>query len=807
MASSVRKDSRLRMIQAARKPSLSTRVSVMKKASTVAVGGRPLQQRMSMGPRTSRAISRIAIPRRESRITRENKAEPGGVDALVKAIRCFPSNEGLIRECCGALASYSPSILSEWESVRTDAIEVLSNAMTTFSSKDDLILAIVDALIHLVTLEEESPENICNLLVKKDIVRRCLVTMEANSSNVAMHISCLRLIGFAALSDAVTVDICSAGALDATLKSMEVFSSNSEVQSNACLVLGNLCVNDDVAEQADKKGASSRILNAISQNRDNTELLDSACRALGSLAMNHDLCMKLVRTGGIDLVLQLMTSHPDEEKIQECGCWALACFSSHDDAVSNVLERGGLQQVVTTMDSGYLSATVQEYGCRIIVNLSMPAGQEDVISKKEVMDVLIAAMDSYDNNVAVNEQATFALSKILATNERLQSEFVEAGGVKLTIDAMKHFPENEGVHENGILILGNIVMEDSARTTVLELEGLETILQTMKLDTCRENLILQCVGCNTVGNLIAEDCQHKETVVKQGGLQAVIGAMKVFESNDELQECACRVLAYLASSESLHSDLIESGSDSLVLLAMEKHTNNIDLLEAAIQALQMLSPSSDGASCSEAVHCAIKQTMLCLQQHPEDENVFSVACQVLSGYALSPYSHHWMVEEGFINVVVDRLKQFSKAADIQGYGCQLLGLLCFTSELCQKLLSAGILQRLCVAMETCACDVQLQITCCGALTCLVSECPSQTFELLAPTSFSKLIVEAMRNHSDNMDLLLASYIAVKFLAGNPSTRKQLLDDDAASAIQAALSNFPQQEELQTEAAEVLRKLK
>lgn len=47
---------------------------------------------------------------------------------------------------------------------------------------------------------------------------------------------------------------------------------------------------------------------------------------------------------------------------------------------------------------------------------SPAAGLEDVISKKEVLDVLIAAMDSYDNNVTVNEQATFALSKILVTN-------------------------------------------------------------------------------------------------------------------------------------------------------------------------------------------------------------------------------------------------------------------------------------------------------------------------------------------------------------------------------------------------------
>ena len=48
---------------------------------------------------------------------------------------------------------------------------------------------------------------------------------------------------------------------------------------------------------------------------------------------------------------------------------------------------------------------------------------------------------------------------------------------------------------------------------------------------------------------------------------------------------------------------------------------------------------------------------------------------------------------------------------------------------------------------------------------------------------------------------------VNVFVSSASTRKQLLDDDAASAIQAALSNFPQQEELQTEAAEVLRKLK
>ena len=46
----------------------------------------------------------------------------------------------------------------------------------------------------------ENPEDICNLLVRKNIVRLCLAAMEKAGNLAKMHISCLRLIGFAALS-------------------------------------------------------------------------------------------------------------------------------------------------------------------------------------------------------------------------------------------------------------------------------------------------------------------------------------------------------------------------------------------------------------------------------------------------------------------------------------------------------------------------------------------------------------------------------------------------------------------------------
>ena len=46
--------------------------------------------------------------------------------------------------------------LAEWESVRSDAVTVLVSALTTFSSKEDIQLVVLNALVHLVTMEEGS---------------------------------------------------------------------------------------------------------------------------------------------------------------------------------------------------------------------------------------------------------------------------------------------------------------------------------------------------------------------------------------------------------------------------------------------------------------------------------------------------------------------------------------------------------------------------------------------------------------------------------------------------------------------------
>ena len=66
-----------------------------------------------------------------------------------------------------------------------------------------------------------------------------------------------------------------------------------------------------------------------------------------------------------------------------------------------------------------------------------PADLEDMISSKEVLDVLVAAMDSYDNNVTVNEQATFALSKILVTNGKTPPSCDHDVSVCLSLPALE----------------------------------------------------------------------------------------------------------------------------------------------------------------------------------------------------------------------------------------------------------------------------------------------------------------------------------------------------------------------------------
>ena len=52
------------------------------------------------------------------------------------------------------------------------------------------------------------------------------------------------------------------------------------------------------------------------------------------------------------------------------------------------------------------------------------------------------------------------------------------------------------------------------------------------------------------------------------------------------------------------------------------------LQEAGIQALQMLAPNNDGASCSEEVRKAIQVILAATQKFASDEHIFAVSCQV-----------------------------------------------------------------------------------------------------------------------------------------------------------------------------------
>ena len=83
-------------------------------------------------------------------------------------------------------------------------------------------------------------------------------------------------------------------------------------------------------------------------------------------------------------------------------------------------------------------------------------------------------------------------------------------------------------------------------------------------------------------SLWAVDAYYKVLISKYGGLVAIVTAMKVFPTEDELQASCCSALKHLSNKLAVH----QAGGTSALIAAMEYHPQSIQVQSEACEALK-----------------------------------------------------------------------------------------------------------------------------------------------------------------------------------------------------------------------------
>ena len=172
----------------------------------------------------------------------------------------------------------------------------------------------------------------------------------------------------------------------------------------------------------------------------------------------------------------------------------------------------------------------------------------------------------------------------------------ESLNIERVIQIMQRFPSHAIIQERGCAIFLSQTQNADSCKTLSSKECVVTILQAMREHPSINTL--QYTAIEGLQNLCMNETSSinsRQTMLQSGGLPQVVDTMQILVDDAEIQRSGCNLLSSLAQGGMEYKiGVAECGGILAVTKAVEKHSDNDNLLRAAYQALRLLGYNPTG---------------------------------------------------------------------------------------------------------------------------------------------------------------------------------------------------------------------
>ena len=165
-----------------------------------------------------------------------------------------------------------------------------------------------------------------------------------------------------------------------------------------------------------------------------------------------------------DFIIDMMVENRSSGEVQEAGCLKLAKLTVNDDAENKaVVAKGGIEAVVKAMGAHALRGTLQEIGCLMLWMFAMLDENQAVVAAKGGIEAVVGAMRAHGSIADLQFKACLTLLSIAWSDPKLQSQVCSAGAIPLVEKALRAFPSEAKLQQNGKQLLGMLVLDPTPR--------------------------------------------------------------------------------------------------------------------------------------------------------------------------------------------------------------------------------------------------------------------------------------------------------------------------------------------------------
>ncbi|KAJ5078870.1 protein aardvark [Anaeramoeba ignava] len=204
---------------------------------------------------------------------------------------------------------------------------------------------------------------------------------------------------------------------------------------------------------------------------------------------------------------------------------------------------------------------------------------------------------------------------------------MKLGGIRLILEPMNKFPNNQEILVNGLVNFGNLAyLSEEYANEITYLGGIELTIELMKKFSTNEEIIL--FGLSTLQGVSFKNFQNIEKIRKLGGIELIIKGMKDFPTNEAIQGYGGFTLGNLGNDEENRNQILELGGTKISINSLKNFPNDSHIQQSGILALTNLAYKEENRI-EIANLKGIELIIKAMNNFPIDQNIQYYGCGAL----------------------------------------------------------------------------------------------------------------------------------------------------------------------------------
>lgn len=480
------------------------------------------------------------------------------------------------------------------------------------------------------------------------------------------------------------------------IKIMGLHVDVADVQKNGCALLSQIASSTTASEafiiqnsampQAVERGRVSKIINAggvdavisaMSNHRTDVNVQLHACWAASRIGIGGgcDVVTSLISGGLIETIVDAMIQHRENVGLQFVACVVLRGLSDQDYDISDSTCAGERKENrigqqfsdVSTISGSSVSEKYEP------ISTKNPMPKAMIVSGG--LSAITDTMELHINEPLVMSNAMWTISVLCSYDSAIRSTFVHTNGILSIIESVQENPD-EVIVEPAIKALTNITMNGRYLSATVQAGALETIVASMT--SLQDNASVQEAGCCFLANLAPYTSQLIDgpSVSRAGGIGAALNAMRIHDSDPEVQSAACSCLWALAFDAPSRIRIANAGGLTAVLSAMRQHSQNATVQEKACGCISNLVITEENRAAIASAG-GFDTIVVAMKTHIKNEKVQGKALRALRNVAVDSTYRVPIRCAGGLVMITRLMRIYPRNARIQEQSCDTLRFLTY----------------------------------------------------------------------------------------------------------------------------------